>query len=436
MKRLAEYMRPSAENPQRLVGTAKQVWNSELLQWRTQQKFHCVLWGPPGSGKTTLAHMLSQACGLSFAHLSAVRDGVKEIREQATKQRNNLIFIDEIHRLSRSQQDILLPILEHDECWVIGATTESPRAVFQPALLSRIRLLKLNPPSLHQVEAAIDSGLASLDSSASDAFVDCAKAVWNESQYRGDILKASAGDIRLAWNILESLAAAVQQGGTLEASAESCKAVFENLQRSFTSKVHYDYASAMIKSMRGSDPDAALYYAIAALDAGEDVLFLLRRCVIFASEDVGNADPQALGLAVSAFTAANSVGMPEARIPLAQAVTYLAATVKSNKCYTAISTVRDWRQRAEQASGSQSGSQSEPNGMGPMAILPPQHLVIAGSEEYIYPHDQPDAFVKQEYLPPAIAKFRRAEGPAYLPSDFGVERRLRERLAQLWSDKH
>jgi putative ATPase len=283
-------------------------------------------------------------------------------------------------------------------------------------------------PSASDVAQAVEAGLAcGADFEAGKAPSDSslltsARDAWNE--YRGQILNAVGGDIRLSWNVLENLAAtrlSAAQGGLTDASAAAA-AVFENLQRSFTSTKHYDYASAMIKSMRGSDPDAALYYAIAALDSGEDILFLLRRCLIFASEDVGNADPQALGVAANAHYSASQTGLPEARIPLAQAVTYLAATVKSNSSYVAIDEVRAWRQQAEQSVVCGNAADLEP----------PACIVIKGSPDYVYPHDMADAFHRMEYLQKAVAAIRRVTGAAYRPSERGVESRIAERLRRLW----
>lgn len=409
MPTLAERMRPSCDHPEYLIGPAAKVWNRELEMWRTRHRFHVIFWGPPGVGKTTLCHMLSQASGLQAQSLSAVRDGVKDIRAAAEK--GGLVFIDEIHRLSKSQQDVLLPILEHNEAWVLGATTESPIVTLNPAIISRLRTIYIAAPTEADVVRSLEQGLALLISETPEA---SSKQERLSGLIKSRLAKIAAGDVRLGLNLLESVFHA--------ASDEDVEEILKNVPRSFTDKKHYDWASAMIKSMRGSDPDAALFYAMTALDSGEDALFLLRRCVIFASEDVGNADPQALSLAVSAYRAFECVGLPEGRIPLAQVVTYLASTVKSNKAYTAISTVREWRERATEQNAN--------------AGAPPFELTRAGAEKYRYPHDYPNAFVPFEYLPRAVSKLKETTGPAYKPSDFGVEQRLKQRLMDLWGSKN
>jgi putative ATPase len=374
--------------------------------------------------------MLSEASGLPYAHLSAVRDGVRDIRQAVEAHRGQLVFVDEIHRLTRSQQDVLLPILEHDECWVLGATTESPMAVFQPAILSRVRLVRVQPPGARDTAHAVSQGLAWLQGAIQDPSRESRgdgpllEQAWSE--HGSEILRLAAGDVRLAWNLLDSVASALgaNDWADPEDRRRAVQEVFDNVRQAYTRGRHYDFASAMIKAMRGSDPDAALYYAMAALDGGEDVLFLLRRCMIFASEDVGNADPQALLVATQAHYAAAHVGLPEARIPLAQAVTYLAATVKSNRSYVAIATVRAWREQAEQQMQETKGN----------SLAPPAALVLKGASDYVYPHDQPGAFVATEYLPEAISRIRRIKGPAYQPSDRGFEARLGDRLKRLWSE--
>jgi putative ATPase len=399
-------MRPSGSRPEHLIGRASRIWERELAQWRRSQPFHIVFWGPPGSGKTTLARMLAESTGLRSLQLSAVRDGVKEIREAAERLRGGLMFIDEIHRLSRSQQDVLLPILEESGVWVVGATTENPSVSLAPAILSRLRCIHVAPPAASDIHQCLLRGLAFLEAEGHSS--EPARRAHLESLVSSRLVKIAHGDVRFALNTLESLF----HCATLEDEEE----VLRNTLRAFTRKEHYDWVSAMIKSLRGSDPDAALFYAVMALDAGEDPLFILRRCVIFASEDVGNADPQALNIAVNAYQAMQSVGLPEGAIPLAQCVTYLGSTVKSNRAYCALKRVREWRKQAEERG----------------EIKPPRPLTRSGSEEYRYPHDAPGAFVEFEYLPDLISDIRRREGPAYLPGEFGLESKILGRLRALW----
>lgn len=407
----AERFRPRLFSLETLTGHARQLWLNELARWRAGQRFHFVLWGPPGIGKTTLGLLLAESTGLHVTVLSAVKAGVKEIRAAVEQHPGQLLFIDEIHRLSKSQQDVLLPILEHSEAWVIGATTESPTVTLNPAVLSRLRTIHVRPPSSNEIQQTLERVASSAHNDGS-MILSPEKTQRLLDRFYEKIARSTHGDLRLALNTLEQFIFAENETDELE--------IFSNLQHAFTSKIHHDWASAMIKSMRGSDPDAALFYAMTALDGGEDPLFILRRCIIFASEDVGNADPTALSLAVNAYSAMQAVGLPEGRIPMAQAVTYLASTVKSNRSYVAIEAVRAWRTNVVDA-------------IGQKALAPPRMLTIAGKNEYQYPHSFPHSFVKTEYLPEAVAKLRQKEGPAYKPGDNGIEAKLRARLAALWS---
>lgn len=425
---LSERLRPDAHHLEGLVGPARALWGKEFKAWRERQRFHVVLWGPPGSGKTTLARLLGENVTEGFVSLSAVRDGVAEIRKAADARPGCVLFIDEIHRLNKAQQDTLLPILEHAVCWVVGATTESPQVSLTPALLSRLRTFYVAPPKESDVLGALARGFETLcadaapddartkaptaaaEASAGDTQDPVSKRARVQDTILPKIAKMAQGDVRFALNLLEN----VFHAETLEDE----ETIFRNTMRAYTAKQHYDFASAMIKSMRGSDPDAALFYAFAALESGEDPLFLLRRCIVFASEDVGNADPQALPLAVSALHAFQMVGMPEGRIPLAQAVTYLASTHKSNRAYVAIDTVKRWFAEASQTPG---------------GVSPPVALTIKGRDVYKYPHSFPNAFVRFDYLPPLVARAQRAQGRAYVPTEFGQEALLRARLTKLWT---
>ncbi len=410
---LAERLRPTLKEQNFLLGSAKKIWERDLLQWRNSFKFHLILWGPPGSGKTTLAKLLGETSNLPFVTLSAVRDGVKEIRAAvAGHPVSPIIFIDEIHRLSRSQQDTLLPILEYSEAWIIGATTEAPTTELSAPILSRTRCIYVSALSTDEIFEGLSNGLNFLKQKETKLYKLKEK---NFEEYLINhalpkIAKMSGGDLRFSLNLLENIVHCK--------SEEEENEVYKNSLKFFSDKNHYDFISAMIKSMRGSDPDAALFYAITSLDKGEDPLFIIRRCIIFASEDVGNADPQALTLATSAYKAIECIGMPEGRIALAQCVTYLASTFKSNKSYIAIEKVRKWRIAAEEQG---------------LSIQPPTELTIKGKDIYKYPHNFENSFVATNYLPNSISKIKKQENThAYIPSDYGVEIRLKSRLAELW----
>jgi putative ATPase len=341
--------------------------------------------------------------------LSAVRDGLSEIKKAIEQlHKGGTLFIDEIHRLTRPQQDVLLPVLESGSCWLLAATTENPSAVLTPALLSRIRSYRVHPLSTEDISNVLNFSLTSKSLRANELADDKKKQRLIQT-WIPLIAKKSSGDARLALNILE---------GLIHCEDESAEQdLLAGQLRAWTAQSHYDYASAMIKSMRGSDPDAALFYAHAAIESGEDPIFLLRRCIIFASEDIGNADPNALRIAVDCAVAFERLGLPEGRYALAQAVCYLSATVKSNSLLKALNHVKQWWQSA---------SDQIQN------VSPPAHLILKGHEKYRYPHDFPDNFVREQYLPNKIEAFRQQNGSAYLPSEVGVEARLKARLQNLW----
>ncbi len=379
-----------------------------------------ILWGPPGSGKTTLARLLAEASGSRLEALSAVMAGVKEIREAVERARRErraghrtLLLLDEIHRLNRAQQDALLPHVEEGVVTLVGATTENPSFEVNAPLLSRCRvytLERLSTDSLAQLvrRAAADRerGLGAVGCEVAEDAVAA-------------IAAAADGDARRALLLLE--AAAALQRRAAPGEAVGVEAVRQAAGRPLLvhdrdREEHYNVVSALIKSLRASDPDAALYWVARMLEAGEDPRFVARRLVIFASEDVGNAEPQALPLAIAAYQAAERIGMPEARIPLAQAVTFLACAPKSNAAYLGIERARE----AVAAHGS----------------LPvPMHLRNAPTglmrglgygQGYEYPHDAPDAFVATPNLPNELAAAR-----FYEPGERGAERAIAERLATL-----
>ena len=380
-----------------------------------------VLWGPPGCGKTTLAGLLAAATGARFEALSAVMAGVKEIRaviERARRERGSgtrtLLLLDEIHRLNRAQQDSLLPHVEAGIITLIGATTENPSFEIIAPLLSRCRvytLERLEPATLATLlrRAASDPerGLGKSGLDVSDEAIEA-------------IANAADGDARRALGLLEA-AMAYHRSGPDAAVPLGLDAVREVAGRQMLvhdrdRDEHYNIISAFIKSLRASDPDAALYWAARMLDAGEDPLFLARRMVIFSSEDVGNADPHALSLATSTYLAVERIGMPEGRIPLGQAITYLACAPKSNAAYLGID-------RARQAVAER-GSLPVPMHLrnAPTGLM--KHLGYG--EGYQYPHDAEDGFVGVPNLPEQLIGRR-----FYEPTEAGAEAELAKRLAAL-----
>jgi putative ATPase len=341
-----------------------------------------VLWGPPGSGKTTLAGILAEATGARFVSLSAVTAGVADLRrvvaEAAQARRRGLrtvLFIDELHRFNKAQQDAILPHVEGGTVTLIGATTENPSFEVISPLLSRSRVFRLEGLSPEELEVVAARGLREL-----------AKEI--EPEALGALVEAARGDGRIVLNALET-AAALSPSGAISLDAVERALQERHLLYDRAGDMHYDLASALIKSIRGSDPDAAVYWLARMLEAGEDANFVSRRLVISAAEDVGLADPQALPVAVAAQQAAHFVGMPEARLPLSEAAIYLARAPKSNSAYRAYGAAS----QAVRETGN----------------LPvPMHLrnAVTGlmrsmgyGQGYRYAHDYQDATVDQQHLP-------------------------------------
>ena len=382
-----------------------------------------ILWGPAGCGKTTLAHIIARYTASTFVPFSAVTSGVPELRKiiQAAKEqkkfngKKTLLFVDEIHRFNKSQQDAFLPVVEDGTITLLGATTENPYFEINSPLLSRSRLVILHPLTEENVRIIIkraltdsERGLGSFGLTVSD------EALRHLAAYSG-------GDARIALNALAESAALTKRGK--EITLETVElAISKHIYR-YDKKgdMHYDIISAFIKSMRGSDPDAALYWMARMLAGGEDPKFIARRIVICAAEDVGNADPLALTVATSAVQALEFVGMPEARIPLAQAVCYVATAPKSNAAYMAVErAMRDVEDGKlppvpkDLRSTSYKGARQLKNG-----------------ENYKYPHDFPGHHVKQEYLPKSLRNVKY-----YEPSDQGFEAKLRQRLERWKSNEN
>jgi putative ATPase len=376
-----------------------------------------VLWGPPGTGKTTIALLLAQQSGAIFKSIAAVAAGVAELREAVDQARRALdlegkgtvVFIDEIHRWNRAQQDAILPHVESGLITLIGATTENPSFEVISPLLSRARVLVLRPLEDDDLTILVSRALADRERGLGAmelVIADDALAA---------VVNFGAGDARRALGTLEVAAELAQtaQRRTITVADVDEAAQHKALHYDRAGDEHYNVISAFIKSMRGSDPDAALYWMTRMVEAGEDALFIARRMVIFAAEDIGNADPRALQVALAVKEAVEFVGLPEGVIPLAQGVTYLAGAPKSNASYRAMNAARE-----------------DARNLGALPV--PLHLRNAPTKlmsnlgygkEYLYPHDFADAVVGQGYLPDQL------DGRIYYsPSDRGYEARIHEYL--------
>lgn len=366
-----------------------------------------IFWGPPGTGKTTLALAVAGTTKRAFEQLSAVTAGVKDVREVIERARQRLgmhgqgtiLFLDEIHRFSKSQQDALLPAVEDGTLTLIGATTENPFFEVNAPLRSRSTLFRLEPLSRDAIRILIDRGLTAMGTTATHDAKDL-------------LTERSGGDGR---QVLTSLEVAAALSNPNQLLVEHVEAALGTSALRYGRDDHYDVVSAFIKSLRGSDPQATTYYLARMLEAGEDARFIVRRMIIFASEDIGLADPTALMIAVAAAQALEHVGLPEAELNLAHAAIYLATAPKSNRTALAI-----WGARADIKNGA----------VGEV----PAHLrdahyqgaaVLGHGTGYDYPHEQPRGWVPQQYLPDELVNKRW-----YEPSQHGREREIGHRLAQ------
>lgn len=434
---LAARMRPSSLSDlvgqEHLLrpGSPLQALATKAVPGEKSSTVSVILWGPPGTGKTTIAQLVARLSGRRFVELSAITAGVKDVREVMERARadrdaygvNTVLFLDEIHRFSKAQQDALLPGVENGWIVLIAATTENPSFSVISPLLSRSLLLTLTPLE--------DADIISVLRRAVTSPQGLAGAVSTSDDVLAQIALVSGGDARRALTVLEA-SATVAIGGVSHASgAAKDKQPVEMLEEHISAAMdralvrydrdgdqHYDVISAFIKSVRGSDADAAIHYLARMIEAGEDPRFIARRLIILASEDVGLADPKALPLAVAAAEAVAMIGMPEGRIPLAEVTIYLALAPKSNTAYNAInSALEDVR----------SGLFGEV----PKPLRSSNHAGAKGAGAgvgYLYPHDDPKSVVPQRYL--ADKTLNRAY---YHPKDIGVERDLVERWSKLRS---
>ena len=415
-KPLAERIRP--QQLDELIGQEHLVGKNGVLRRAIECRSvpSMILWGPPGVGKTTMANIIAHAVKAPFYTLSAISSGVKEVREiiqRARFESNTILFIDEIHRFSKSQQDALLGAVEKGQITLIGATTENPSFEVNSALLSRCQVYTLKALSEESLMKLVKLALEK------DEVLKNKKVCLKETQA---LFNISGGDARKLLNLLDLV---VENPGG-EAVTLTNDRVIEMAQQRVaiydkSGEQHYDIISAFIKSIRGSDPNAAVYYLARMIEGGEDIKFIARRLVILAAEDIGNANPTALVIATNAFQAVSMIGYPEGRIVLAQAVTYLAASPKSNAAYQAINE-----------------AQSLVRKTGDLPV--PLHLRNAPTQlmkeegygkGYQYAHNFPGNFVNQEFLPEEI-KGRKLYDPGKNPR----EEEMRKCLRTLWRDKY
>ncbi len=418
---LAERMRPRTldefRGQEHLLGPGKLL--RRLIE--SDQVSSLILWGPPGSGKTTLARIVANATSSHFIFFSAILSGVKDLRQivkeaeekQESIGRKTILFVDEIHRFNKAQQDAFLPYVEKGLLTIIGATTENPSFEVIAPLLSRCKVLVLNPLRKEEIESILR-----------DCLADRERGLGERNLRAGDdaisyIAEQAEGDARIALNTLET-AARLSAGEVIDLETAREAVQKKPLLYDKGGEEHYNVISAFIKSMRGSDPDGALYWMARMIEAGEDPLFILRRMVILASEDIGNADPRALQVAIAALQGFQFVGMPEGRILMAQAATYLATAPKSNASYLGIDEAL--------AEVRKSGAQPVPLHI---RNAPTRLMKDLGYHKgYRYDHDYQGGYAAQEYLPERLQgkKFYRPEGRGY-------EKYIKERMEFLREKK-
>ena len=414
---LAERVRP--KNLDEFYGQDKLVGEGKPIRLMIENDAlsSFILWGPPGSGKTTLAKIIAEKTKADFYQVNAVSSGVKDLRrvieiaeQNRLMKKKTILFIDEIHRFNKAQQDALLSSVETGLIYLIGATTENPSFEVIPALRSRARVYILNDLGKNDLQKILDTALQN------DAFLSTLKIEYVDVDY---LLYLSGGDARTLLNVLESSVVNEIESEPIKITKEILENVVQkkNIFYDKAGEEHYNIISAFIKSVRGSDPDAALYWMVRMLEGGEDPLFIARRLVILASEDIGNASPNGLVLAGAAFDAVHKIGMPEARIILAQCVTYLASAPKSNASYMGI-------KNAEQ--------EVKNNNLYPVPLHlrnAPTKLMkdIGYGKTYKYAHDFENNFVVENYLPEELKGKQ-----FYFPTENGQEKNIKERLKFFW----
>ena len=414
---LAERMRPQTLDD--LVGQEHLAGKGSILRTAIENGKipSMILWGPPGTGKTTIANIIANTLNVPYFQLSAISSGVKEVREvidTAKKLQHTILFIDEIHRFNKGQQDALLGAVEKGIITLIGATTENPSFEVNGALLSRCQVYVLRPLDEDDLITLLQQALEK------DHWLNTKNIELKETEA---MITISGGDARKLLNLLELVVDALSKQKKIEITDEKVMSIAQQRIALYdkSGEQHYDIISAFIKSMRGSDPNGAIYWLARMVEGGEDVKFIARRMVIFASEDIGNANPTALVLANAAFEAVNKIGYPEARIILAQCATYLASSPKSNASYMAINEAID-------------AVHKEGDLPVPLHIRnAPTGLMkrMGYGKNYKYAHDYEKNFTEQEFLPDKIA------GTSfYVPGKNPREEEMRRFLKNLWKDKY
>ena len=419
---LADRLRP--KNLEEFVGQDHIIGQGKFLSRliKSDRVNSLLFYGPPGVGKTTLAKIIANLTNKNFVELSAVTSNIKELREVLNKAQDDfkfsnietIVFIDEIHRFNKTQQDALLPYVERGIIILIGATTENPYFEVNKALLSRLQILNLKALENKDMNKLIDRAISDKIKGFGNLKINLSE------QAREFLIRNSSGDGRFLLNSLEIAVLSTDKVDNevnltldiLENSMQRKKLLYDN-----GGNEHYDTISAFIKSLRGTDPDAALYYLAKMLESGEDIKFIARRMIIFASEDVGNANPMAMVVASACFQNINAVGMPEARIILGQCATYLASSVKSNAAYRGINeAISDIKEEGKSTI--------------PIYLRDKNNPANKSHEKYLYPHDYENSYVKQDYLP-----YELKDKKYYKPKNIGYEKEIIDYFKKIGKEK-